>query len=440
MIIGISGKKGHGKDTVAKIIQGFDIWKKNLALQTEYPLSNVFVRDYVLNRVSIYVSSWQVKKFASTLKEIVSILTGFKVEDLEKEEIKNTNLFLSYKLLNKKANTFEMFASMEDLVERLNHLRTVYLDVYSAEEVNDLFVQETISVTPRLLLQTIGTDIVRAIHPDIWINSLFADYQPLSDIITSNNNFDNRLNHGYNKTKIWRTYYNIKQRCNNPKHPRYNDYGGRGIKMCKEWEDDIMNFINWAKENNYNDSLTIDRINVNQDYSPSNCRCVSYSIQSINTTTRIDNTSGYRGVSRDKHNWRAQIQIKGKSKFLGYFDTPEEASEAYENAFMEREDLYLKEEPNNLIYPSWCITDMRFLNEMEVVKKRGGITIRVNRPCEICGGSGYHKMSCPVSKSGEHLSETSLDKAEFDYVIENSGSLKDLEEKVLEILRKEKLL
>lgn len=176
MIIGISGKKQSGKDTVAKIIQGFDIWKKNLTLQTEYPLSNVFVRDYVLNRVSIYVSSWQVKKFASTLKEIVSILTGFKVEDLEKEEVKNTTLFLSYKLLNKKANTFEIFASMEDLVERLNHLRTVYLNTYSAEEVNDLFVQETISVTPRLLLQTIGTDIVRAIHPDIWINSLFRYY------------------------------------------------------------------------------------------------------------------------------------------------------------------------------------------------------------------------------------------------------------------------
>ena len=184
MVIGISGKKGHGKDTVAKIIQGFDIWKKNLALQTEYPLSNSFVRAYVLNRVSIYVSSWEVKKFASKLKEIVSILTGFTVEELEKEEIKNTNLFLSYRLLNKKANTFEIFASMEDLVERLNHLRTVYLDVYSAEEVNDLFVQETISVTPRLLLQTIGTDIVRTINPDIWVNSLMNDYISYADAIS----------------------------------------------------------------------------------------------------------------------------------------------------------------------------------------------------------------------------------------------------------------
>lgn len=426
MIIGISGKKQSGKDTVAKIIQGFDIWKRNLALQTEYPLSNVFVRAYVLNRVSIYVSSWQVKKFASTLKEIVSILTGFTVEDLEKEEIKNTNLFLSYRLLNKKANTFEIFASMEDLVERLNHLRTIYLDIYSAEEVNDLFVQETISITPRLLLQTIGTDIVRTINPNMWVNTLMSEYKPLSDIIKSNNTFDNRLNHGYNKTKIWRAYYNIKQRCNNPKHPRYKDYGGRGIKMCKEWEDDIMNFINWAKENNYNDSLTIDRINVNQDYSPSNCRCVSYSIQSINTTTRIDNTSGYRGVSRDKHNWRAQIQIKGKSKFLGYFDTPEEASEAYENAFMEREDLYLKEEPNNLIYPSWCITDMRFPNEVKAIKEKDGIVIRINRESDY---------------NSNHSSEVALDDYEdFDYTIDNNNCIDCLIEKVKEILKHEKII
>lgn len=94
----------------------------------------------------------------------------------------------------------------------------------------------------------------------------------------------------------------------------------------------------------------------------------------------------------------------------------------------------------SVFYPNWIITDCRFPNELEAVKKRDGITIRVNRPCNICEGSGYHKMSCPVSKSGEHLSETSLDKAEFDYVIENSGSIEELIEKVKQILIKEKLL
>ena len=91
-------------------------------------------------------------------------------------------------------------------------------------------------------------------------------------------------------------------------------------------------------------------------------------------------------------------------------------------------------------YPNWIITDMRFPNELEAVKKRGGITIRVNRPCDICGGSGYHKMSCPVSKSGEHYSEIALDSAAFDYIIENSGSIEELIEKVKEILIKERLL
>ena len=86
------------------------------------------------------------------------------------------------------------------------------------------------------------------------------------------------------------------------------------------------------------------------------------------------------------------------------------------------------------------ITDLRFPNEMEAVKKKGGITIRVNRPCDICGGSGYHKMSCPVSKSGEHLSETSLDKAEFDYVVDNDSDIQSLIEKIREILIKERLL
>ena len=86
------------------------------------------------------------------------------------------------------------------------------------------------------------------------------------------------------------------------------------------------------------------------------------------------------------------------------------------------------------------ITDLRFPNEMEAVKKKGGITIRVNRPCDICGGSGYHKMSCPVSKSGEHYSEKALDNAEFDYVIQNNGTISDLIDKIRNILIENKLI
>ena len=77
-------------------------------------------------------------------------------------------------------------------------------------------------------------------------------------------------------------------------------------------------------------------------------------------------------------------------------------------------------------YPNWIITDMRFLNEMEAVKKKDGITIRVNRNLE--------------ESKDQHESETELDNAEFDYVINNDGTIEELIEKVREILTKEKLI
>lgn len=81
------------------------------------------------------------------------------------------------------------------------------------------------------------------------------------------------------------------------------------------------------------------------------------------------------------------------------------------------------------------ITDMRFTNELKAVKDRGGITIRVNR--DILNETPYQKA---YRETHEHESETALDNAEFDYVIENKGTIPELAEKVREILIKEGLL
>lgn len=93
---------------------------------------------------------------------------------------------------------------------------------------------------------------------------------------------------------------------------------------------------------------------------------------------------------------------------------------------------------------NWIITDMRFPNEMEAVKERGGITIRVIRDttCPECGVSGGHKMYAHKDKSltDLHPSETALDDAKFDYEIINDGSIEDLIEKVREILTKSGIL
>ena len=71
----------------------------------------------------------------------------------------------------------------------------------------------------------------------------------------------------------------MKQRCTNPKLPRYKDYGLRGITVCREWLEDFNNFYLWAMQNGYDDNLTIDRINNDGNYEPSNCRWITKEAQ-----------------------------------------------------------------------------------------------------------------------------------------------------------------
>ncbi len=91
-----------------------------------------------------------------------------------------------------------------------------------------------------------------------------------------------RKTHGLCNTRIYRIWAGMKSRCYNPTNKRYKYYGGRGIIICQEWKDNFENFYDWAINNNYADDLTIDRINVNGNYTPDNCRWADWLTQSRN--------------------------------------------------------------------------------------------------------------------------------------------------------------
>lgn len=79
----------------------------------------------------------------------------------------------------------------------------------------------------------------------------------------------------------------MKERCNNKNSNKYKSYGGRGIKVCDEWQHDFMKFYDWAISSGYKKGLTIERINVNGNYCPKNCTWITPQEQCYNKQNTI---------------------------------------------------------------------------------------------------------------------------------------------------------
>lgn len=94
-----------------------------------------------------------------------------------------------------------------------------------------------------------------------------------------------KIKHGYaHKERLYETWKNMRRRCLDPKNKRWDQYGGKGITVCKEWLNNYMPFRNWAMDNGYQDNLTIDRKDSNGNYEPDNCRWTDAKTQMNNVS------------------------------------------------------------------------------------------------------------------------------------------------------------
>lgn len=128
--------------------------------------------------------------------------------------------------------------------------------------------------------------------------------------------------HKKSSCQLYNVWQSMKQRCANVNNKRYKDYGGRNIKVCSEWLHNFQLFYYWAINNGYKDGLTIDRINVDGDYEPSNCRWVDQNKQQNNRRNNV--LINYKGDVKTLSQWSRHLGINlgtlNKRIFINHWD------------------------------------------------------------------------------------------------------------------------
>lgn len=109
-----------------------------------------------------------------------------------------------------------------------------------------------------------------------------------------------------NKERLYQTWKNMRQRCSNPNRHDYKRYGGKGVSICREW-DEYTSFRRWALSSGYDDTLSIDRIDVNGNYCPENCRWVDMGVQANNTSR--NHIIELNGIKKTMAEWSEELGL-----------------------------------------------------------------------------------------------------------------------------------
>lgn len=119
----------------------------------------------------------------------------------------------------------------------------------------------------------------------------------------------NARKHGLSKTRLHKIWHSMYCRCYYKSTNQYKNYGGKGIRVCEEWKhiEGFVNFYNWAISNGYKEALTLDRIDNEKDYCPSNCKWSTSKEQSNHKTNNVFHT--FNGKTQTAKQWCDEYKI-----------------------------------------------------------------------------------------------------------------------------------
>jgi hypothetical protein len=220
---------------------------------------------------------------------------------------------------------------------------------------------------------------------------------------------------------------------------KFEDQEFKKLEMGEEWDYKSMYDLGWDKEWTKQAADYPSRSNMEDTVHKYTYRRFLQVLGTEAMRNQIHSNVWVNALFADyKHVWNDPDPIEGNDYNITYRkDYPNTEESLIHYGGGSEAQVFTKE----IEQSNWIITDARFPNEADAVKDRGGIMIRVNRPCPECGVLEGHKMKPHKIPPSTHPSETGLDDYQnFDYVIENDGTIEELIEKVKEILTKEEII